>query len=102
MWSAMVLIGGCVVDICSWLPTLLESQFGECENKTISLLFFCMRLISLRYHENCVWPTLKCHTSPPRHPWGVRLSPPRPSRVMGWRQMAIQTACGHLRPSGDY
>ena len=42
-----------------------------------------MRLISLRYHENCVWPTLKCHTSPPPHPWGVRLSPPRPSRVWG-------------------
>ena len=92
---------GTNLPLCSrclrvWLPTLLESQFGECENKRISF-FFCMRLTSLRYQEHYVWPTLKCHTSPPPNPWGARLSPPRPSLVMGWRRMTIQTAYGHLR-----
>ena len=37
--------------------------------------FFCMRLISQRYQENCVWNGLKCHTSRPPNPWVARLSP---------------------------
>ena len=35
-----------------------------------------MRLISLHYQENCVWPSLKCHTSPPPNPCR-RVSLPR-------------------------
>ena len=49
MRSAVVLISRSVVDVWSWLSTLLESQFWnlrECKNKAISLMF-CMRLISL-------------------------------------------------------
>ena len=56
---------------------------------------------NLHCQENCVWPSLKCHTSPPPNLWGARLSPPRPSRIMGWRQMTFQTTYGHLRSSGD-
>ena len=46
-----------------WLPTLLESQFRECADVIVYFIYFifCMRLISLHYQENCVWPSLKCH-----------------------------------------
>ena len=42
--SAVVIICNCVVDVWMWLPTLRESQFRECENKTISFIFLA-----------CVW-----------------------------------------------
>ena len=46
---------------------------------------FCMRLISLHYQKNCVWTSLKCHTSPPPNPWRARLSTLRPTRAYDFR-----------------
>ena len=57
----------------------------------ILFFFFCMLLISLHYQKNYEWLSLKCHTSPPPNPWGVCLSPLRPSLFMGWRRMTFQT-----------
>ena len=67
MRSAVVLICSCVVDVWMWLPTLLECQFRECADEIVYFILFyfifCMRLIRLHYQENCVSPSLKCHTT---------------------------------------
>ena len=34
---------------------------------------FCVRLISLHCQKNCVWTSLKCHTSPTPDQWRARL-----------------------------
>ena len=55
--------------------SILESQFRECKNKAIWLMF-CMRLISLYCQKpvyGLVWNVTRLH---PANPWGARLSPP--------------------------
>ena len=53
------------------------------------LFFVCMFLISLHYQKNCVWPSLKCHTSPP---------PPLPS--IRWERVSHPRAL-HWLLGGD-
>ena len=92
MRSAVVIIGSSAVDICH--PVIIRASginLGSVKIKLISLLF-CMRLISLHCQKNCVWTSLKCHTSPTSNQCGVRLSSKRPSRVIWWRKICPYSA----------
>ena len=72
-------------------PRFWNLNLGSVKIKLISLLF-CMRLISLHCQKNCLWTSLKCHTSPTPNQCGVRLSSQRPSRVIGWRKICAYSA----------
>ena len=54
----------------SGYPRFWNLNSGIVNVRPYRYFFFCMRLISLRYQENYVWPSLKCHTPPPPDPWG--------------------------------
>ena len=62
-----------------------ENEKRECENKDHN--------INVLYEPNKpalpekLWTSIKCHKSPPPSQSGTRLSPLRPSRVMGWRRI---------------
>ena len=61
-------------------PRFWNLNLGSVQTIWFILFYFtfCMRLISLYYQENCVWPSLKCHTTR-LHPLirGRRVSLPR-------------------------
>ena len=69
MRSAVVLISSSVVDVRSWLSTLLESQFWNLSSGSVKI----RGIVNVLYApdkpplpKNCVWPSLKCHTSQSR------------------------------------
>ena len=87
MRSAVVLVSSCVVDIWSWLPTLLESQFRECENKTISVTFLYASnkpalpgktAYGLVWSVNCLHPLIRgrrvCLSLAPFTGYGVEMN----------------------------
>ena len=81
----------CRYLLSSDYPRFGNLNLGSVKIKLISLLF-CMRLISLHCQKNCVWTSLKCHTSPTSNQCGVRLSSKRPSRVIWWRKICPYSA----------
>ena len=73
-----LLKGGAIQNsnvVGAWWVQSLKMKKRGCENKTMPLMF-CMRLISVHCQKNCVWTSLKCHTSAPPDPW-ERISLPR-------------------------
>ena len=67
----------------------LNLNLRSVQTMSFILFFVCMFLISLHYQKNCVWPCLKCHTSPP---------PPLPS--IRWERVSHPRAL-HWLLGGD-